>query len=162
MSATYEKVLTSLGAKLRPPASPGTIDRVSSSPGIDLPADVRTLYEQANGSEAEFGDCGWHFWPIDSDELTLANYLKHPRNYAVSPGSRKIDPRKYVRFIDCFIDAPLYAFCADQQSPYFGEVIGCHTDGGSFDAFSSASSVSRFLELLSVTGGDEVILIDTP
>jgi hypothetical protein len=154
-------MLTGLGAKLRPPASPGTIDRVSSSLGIDLPADVRRLYEQANGSEAEFGECSWYFWPIDSKELTLDSYLKHPRNYVVSPGSRKIDPQKHVRFFDCFIDAPLYAYCADKESAHFGEVIGCNTDGGSFDAFASACSVPRFLELLSVTRGDESILIDT-
>jgi len=160
MTASHAKILMSLGAKLHPPASSLIIDRVIASLGIDLPADVRRLYEQANGSKAEFGEWSWNFWPIDSQELTLASYLKRPRDYVVSPGSRKIDASKYVRFFDCLIDAPLYAYCADQESPYFGEVIGCSTDNGAFDAFVSANSVSRFLELLSATRGNDVILID--
>lgn len=160
MSATHEKILTALGAKLRPPASSATIDRVVGSLGINLPADVGRLYEQANGSDAEFGKWSWHFWPIDSEELTLDSYLKRPRDFVISSGSRKIDPRKYVRFFDCLIDAPLYAYCADRESAHFGEVVGCHTDNGTFDAFVSTSSVSRFLELLSATRGDDVILVD--
>ena len=154
------EILSGLGAKLLPPASSVAIDRVTCSLGITLPADVRWLYEHANGSDGDFGEWSWHFWPIDSEELTLGSYLKRPRDYVVSPDTRRIDPRKYVRFVDCLIDAPLYAYCADRESPHFGEVIGCNTDGGTFDAFVSASSVSRFLELLSVTRGDEVILID--
>ncbi len=153
-------ILVGLGAKLRPPASAVVIERIARELDLTLPTDVRTLYEHANGSDGEFGEWSWHFWPIDSEELTLGSYLKRPRNFVVSPDARKIDPRKYVRFFDCLIDAPLYAYCADQSSPYLGEVIGCHTDNGTFDAFFSASSVSRFLELLFATRGDEVILVD--
>jgi hypothetical protein len=154
------EILRGLPAKLRPPASVVVIERVTAELGISLPADVRTLYECANGSDGDFGEWSWHFWPIDSEELTLGSHLKRPRDYVVSPDHRKIDPRMYVRLIDCLIDAPLYAFCADQSSVHFGEVIGCHADNGSFDAFVAATSVSRFLEMLAETRGNEMILID--
>ena len=154
------EVLIGLGAKLSPPVDSAVIDRIAARYGVTIPKEARELYAKANGSAEDFGEWSWHFWSIDCEELTLASYLKRPRDYALSPSGRKIDPRKYVRFFDCLIDAPLYAYCADQNSPHFGEVIGCHTDSGTFDAFVSASSITRFLEMFSATRGDEVILID--
>jgi hypothetical protein len=154
------EILIELGAKLRPPVDSLVIDAVTGGLGLTIPKEARELYLEANGSTEDFGEWSWHFWSIDSDELTLGSYLKRPRDYVISPSSRKIDPKKYVRFVDCLIDAPLYAYCADQTSPHFGEVIGCFTDNGTFYAFVSTSSVSRFLELLSATRGDEVILTD--
>ncbi len=110
--------------------------------------------------EMFFGEWSWQFSGIDSEEVTLGGYLKKRREYLVSPGDRKIDPNKYVRFFDCLIDLPLYAYCADSESPHFGEVIGCHTDDGIFDAFISAKNIPDFLSMLAETHGDEVILMD--
>jgi hypothetical protein len=58
------------------------------------------------------------------------------------------------------IDAPLYAYCADPESKYFGEVLGIHSDGGKFEAFVSANSVSTFLTLLVLSKADDAILIN--
>jgi hypothetical protein len=154
------EALTALGVKLKPPADATVIERVVSHHGITLPKEAWALYELANGSDGEFGEWSWHYWSIDSEDVTLAGYLKRPREFVVSPDARKIDPSKYVRFFDCLIDLPLYAYCADNDSPHFGEVIGCTTDNGTFDAFVSAKTISGFLEKLIATRGDETMVID--
>jgi hypothetical protein len=159
MRATRE-ALVALGAELNGPAPSAVIDRVTSLHGVDLADDVRSLYAEANGSDGEFGECSWHFWGIDDEEVIIGSYLKLPRQFVISATARAIDPMKYVRFFDALVDAPLYAYCADRRSAHFGEVIGCNTDSGAFDAFVSAKSVSAFLRKLIATGGGEAILID--
>ncbi len=151
-------MLTKIGAQLNAPASDDLAAEIESRYEIKVPADALELYKQANGANGEFGEWIWLFWPIDSEEIRLSDYFKRPREYKVE--DREIDPRKYLRFFDALIDAPLYAYCADPGSKYFGEVLGIHSDNGEFDAFVSAPSVSIFLSLLVESNADDVILIN--
>jgi len=154
--------LRQLGATLNPPADPALLDRLELNYGIRFPSEARALYEEANGTASEFGDSSWRFWPADIEELTLVPYFKQSKDYVVRPEKRSIDPSKYVRFFDYLIDLPLYAYCADSRSDYFGEVIGCTTDGGTFDAFVAAPSIANFLRKFIASRGDDPIIIDDP
>ncbi len=154
------QILTGLGAKPRPPASMAAIHRAIEHWGIALPEDALALYTQANGTEESFGTWSWNFWPIDSEELTLSSHLLFHRQFIIEAEQRAINPAKYVRLFDCLLDAPLYACCMDSSSVCFGEVIGCWADADDFYAFVSASCVSRFLEMLAVTRGEEMILVE--
>jgi hypothetical protein len=158
MQSTLD-VLAEMGAKLRPGADPLTVEKISAQCDIVIPPDARALYEKANGSEGEFGEWSWIFWPIDSEQVTLASYLGSKGPFVVGNDARGFNPKKYVRFFDCLIDLPLYAYCVDVSSPCFGEVIGCYTDGGKFQAFVAARSVARFLELFAASRGGDSVLI---
>lgn len=157
MKNTIE-TLKDYGAKLNAPAFDDLIDKIEAQYQIRLPPDAREIYKEANGADGEFGNWMWQFWPIDSAEIRLSDYFKREREYKIE--DRKIDPQKYLRFFDVLIDAPLYAYCADPESKYFGEVLGIHADAGRFDAFVSATSISAFIALLVQTKTDEAILMN--
>ena len=151
-------MLKDVGAKLNAPASDDLIEKIEAQYQIRIPSGVRELYKEANGANGEFGKWTWLFWPIDSEKITLSDYFKRPGKYKIA--DREIDPRKYLRFFDVLIDAPLYAYCADPESKYFGEVLGVQSDDGTFDAFVSAPSASTFLALLVASKADEAILFN--
>jgi len=151
-------MLLDVGAKLNAPASEYLIGSIEAQYQIRIPPGARELYKEANGADGDVGNWTWLFWAIDSEEIRLSDYFKRPREYKVE--DRIIDPQKYLRFFDALIDAPLYAYCADPESKYFGEVLGIHSDNGEFDAFISASSVQLFLALLVQSKTDDVILMN--
>jgi len=157
MNNTIE-MLKDVGAKLYAPATDDLLGKIEAKYQIRIPPGARELYKEANGANGEFGNGIWLFWPIDSEEIRLSDYFKRPREYKIE--TRSIDPLKYLRFFDVLIDAPLYAYCADPESKYFGEVLGIQSDDGKFDAFVSASSVSISLSLLVTSQADDAILIN--
>ena len=157
MKKTIE-MLKDVGAKLNAPASDDLIRKIEAQYQIRIPPGARELYKEANGANGEFGKWTWLFWAIDSEEIRLSDYFKRPREYEME--DRKIDPQKYLRFFDVLIDAPLYAYCADPESQYFGEVLGIQSDDGKFDAFVSATSVPTFLSLLVQSRADDTILMN--
>jgi hypothetical protein len=142
--------LIHVGADLRAPVPKHYLSELEFGGGVLLPEAVRALYERADGVNGEFGEGAWVFSPITSKDIALSDYFTKQRRYVVE--GRPINPRRYLRFFDVLIDAPLYAYCADTESKFYGEVIGIYADGGNFDAFVAAESVTQFLSRLAGSG----------
>jgi hypothetical protein len=161
MSFSIEKLRSSLdnmGFIAEAGVSSELLMEIFDRSGIKMPSILEKLYLGSDGSSAPFGPFIWKFWKVNPKMITLADYWGHTHCYNVKDNGRAIDPEKYIIFLDCLIDLPIYAFCGDHESKYFGEVIGCIQNSSEIDVFVAGLSMESFLEEFTESEGEEMLI----
>jgi hypothetical protein len=152
--------LKNLGVDLRGGIKQNLIDELCAKYNIKIPDSIQKLYLVANGANKEFGEWSWRYWAIDSENINLYNHFGPDVLYVITDRTRGINPHKYLRLFDCLIDMPIYAYCADFSSEFFGEIIGCSADGNDFQAFVASETPEIFFELFESTNANETVLAE--
>ena len=146
--------LAALDAPLNPPAMIEDIRKAEDRLGLQLPPLFREMYRRFDGTSSEFGEMIWCIWRLE--QLATIRQAYDHRNLPVLSGRCNRYPDQYVCFADTLFWAPVYAICADLNSPAYGEVVYLFGDTD-FIMERSASSFERFLALFPLHFDDAVI-----
>ena len=107
--------------------------------GFRFPPDISNFYRLCNGLEVPTSNWMWNFPPIEC-VTTLFEYCCHSHGQLALYGSNaEVLTHSLVVFCDVLIDAPIYAYCADDRSEWFGHFFadqggtGWHVADSFFD-----------------------------